>query len=51
MIKLRLECKPEDIEKTVKSLEKEFDIISVSKPYKNRNSILVRVYVEADHKE
>lgn len=47
-MKIRIMGKPEEIKEAVKELEKMFDIISVSNPYANRNSIECRVYVEAE---
>ena len=50
-MKIRIMGKLEEIKAAVEDLEKVFDIISVSNPYANRNSIEYRVYVEAEVKE
>lgn len=49
-MKIRVELKPEQIEMFVEDISKIYEIISVSKPYANRNSILVRVYMEVETK-
>lgn len=48
MTKIRIMALPKKIDKIVEVLEKEFEVISVSKPYENRNSKEVRVYVEIE---
>lgn len=48
MIKIRLEGLPEDVEKYLKDLRKNNRVLQESKPYKNRNSECVRVYLDID---
>lgn len=46
MIKMRLEGLENELHTMIDSLkEKGFEILEVSKPYPNRNSKLVRIYV------
>ena len=51
MVKIRLEGKIDEIEKTVRTLGKSFSILSQSKPYKNRNSVYYRVYLDIEERE
>lgn len=50
MIKMRLQLLPEQVEAFVADLKKKYRVLSVSAPYKNRNSEFVRVYVEVEFK-
>lgn len=51
MVKIRLQGLSEDIQKTLKDLEKTFDVLAISGKYANRNSQYVRVYVEVKNKK
>lgn len=51
MLKVRLEGLPEEVQKGIESLEKQHQVLSVSKPYPNRNSEYVRCYIEMKLKE
>lgn len=51
MLKVRLQGTKEDIYKAIAKLKKEFEIISESTEYKNRNSIHYRVYLELEIKK
>lgn len=44
-MRMRFECLPEEVESVVAGLKKGFRVIEVSKPYQNRNSEMVRIYV------
>ena len=46
MVKLRITALPEDIDRFIENLKKYFRVLSVSGNYANRNSELVRCYVE-----
>ena len=48
MVKIRLMGKPEEVEEAVKRLGDVFRLLVVSKPFKNRGSEYVRVYVEVE---
>lgn len=48
MIKIRVMGKPRDVEEAVKRLGNVFRVLDVSKPYRNRRSEYVRVYVEIE---
>jgi hypothetical protein len=48
IVKIRLHGLKEDVEKALESLRNTFIIHSISKPYENRNSNYVRVYVDAE---
>ena len=50
MIKVRLEGLPEDVKKYLEKLKKNDRALQESKPYKNRNSEYVRVYLDIDPK-
>lgn len=50
-MKIRLMGNNEELEKAVEKLKETFEIISVSRPYANRNSTEARVYVEVKVKE
>lgn len=50
MVSIRLMGLSEDIQESIKQLEKSFEIISVSDEYANRNSKEVRVYVKVKNK-
>ena len=45
-MKIRLTGTMEELEQAVEKLKTAFDVVSVSAPYKNRNSMEYRVYVE-----
>lgn len=47
-MKIRIEGTAPELDAAVARLRREFFVQSVSRPYKNRNSELSRVYVEAD---
>ena len=51
MVKIRIEGKIEEVEKTVRTLGKSFCILSQSKPYKNRKSVYYRVYLDMEELE
>lgn len=47
MVKIRLEGLPEEIDAMVQSFSNNYEVLNVSKPYKNRGETkYVRVYVE-----
>lgn len=48
---IRITALPSKVKGIVAALEKEYEILSVSKEYENRNSKEVRVYVKLDQKE
>lgn len=51
MIKLRLEyLENSELEKALDTLEQDFNILSKSKAYQNRNSLYKRLYVEIEEK-
>lgn len=51
MIKMRLHGTEKEIQESIKSLEKEFKLLSVSEPYPDRGkSQYVRVYIDAEIK-
>ena len=51
MIKIRLSFDNEtEKEETLKALDESFDVLHVSKNYKNRNNKAFHVYVEAEFK-
>ena len=45
-MKLRLTGNVDELEATIKKLKQTFEVISVSKPYQNRNDKQYRVYIE-----
>ncbi|MGM1389519.1 DUF3970 family protein [Bacillus cereus group sp. BceL293] len=51
MADIRITSLPSKVKGIVAALEDQFEIISVSKEYENRNSKEVRVYVKIDQKE
>ena len=52
MVKIRLNGTLEEIEKAKRSIENTFEVLSVSKPYKDRgNTELWRVYLECEVKD
>lgn len=52
MIKIRLEYSGiEELQKALDVLEKNFIILNKSKPYKNRNSLYKRIYLDIDIEE
>ena len=51
MIKIRLQGKKEDIEKSIPKIAKNFIILSESEYYKNRNSEFYRLYLELEVEE
>lgn len=46
MVKLRLTGTREDVDGAVEKIKKTFDVLMVSRDYKNSNSCYVRVYLE-----
>lgn len=46
MVKLRLDGLPDEVQDTLDKSRELYELLSVSKPYPNRNSEYVRVYVE-----
>lgn len=46
MVKLRITCLREDVESALEKINKVFDVLMVSRDYKNSNSRYVRVYLE-----
>ena len=51
MIKLRLEyLENSELEKVLDTLEQDFNILSKSRAYQNRNSLYKRLYVEIEEK-
>lgn len=48
MMKIRLEGTLQEIDAAAKQLRLIFRVVSISKPYKNRNSDLHRVYIEVE---
>lgn len=48
MIKIRLEGLPDEVQATLDTMRELYVIHSVSKPYANRNSNYVRVYLEIE---
>lgn len=55
MIKIRLEYADnergqKELKKTLDTLEKDFTILNQSKPYKNRNNIYKRIYLDIEEK-
>ena len=48
---IRLQGLPEEIRKSIEEIKKRFDVMFVSREYKNRNSLDVRVYIEAELKK
>ena len=51
MIKIRLQGKKEDIEKSIPKIAKNFKILSESECYRNRNSEFYRLYLEVEEVE
>ena len=47
-MKLRLTCLPRDVDAVLDGLRQVFDVQETSKPYANRSSKYVRVYVDFD---
>lgn len=47
-MKLRLTCLPRDVDAVLEGLRQVFDVHEASKPYANRSSKYVRVYVDFD---
>ncbi|MEH6948801.1 DUF3970 family protein [Bacillus sp. JJ634] len=45
MTKIRLEGTSIEVQKAIEELQKKFQVLSVSKSYKNRNSSDIRVYL------
>lgn len=50
LIKLRVEGPPKEVEKYIEKLRESNKILQESKPYKNRNSEYVRVYLDVESK-
>lgn len=48
MIKIRLEGTLSEIDAAAEQLRQIFHVVSVSRPYQNRNSELCRVYIDAE---
>lgn len=48
---IRITALPSKVKGIIEALEKQFEIISVSKEYENRNSKEVRVYVKVGEKD
>lgn len=48
MIKIRVEGVPAEVNNTLVRIRKAFRVLSESRPYQNRNSEYVRVYVEIE---
>lgn len=48
MMKIRLEGTLQELDAAAEKLRLIFRVVSVSKPYKNRNSDLRRVYIEVE---
>ena len=46
MVKLRITCLRKDVESTLEKINKVFDVLMISRDYKNANSQYVRVYLE-----
>ena len=51
MLKVRLQGTKEDIVKAITKMKKEFDVMSESEGYKNRNSVHYRVYLDLEIKK
>ena len=51
MVKIRVMCMPADVEPTMESIRKVFNVISASSPYPCRQSKCVRLYLEVQPKE
>lgn len=45
MVKMRLHGLLEDVERIVENLKHDYNVVDVSKPYKDRKGELVRVYI------
>lgn len=50
MLKIRVEGLPDEVEKYIKKFKENNEVLQVSKPYKNRNSKYIRVYLEIENK-
>lgn len=50
MIKIRLHGSSAEVKKATEELKNSFEVLAVSGEYKDRNSELVRVYVDAEVK-
>lgn len=48
MVKIRMEGERDQLAEAVDVLDENFRILSVSKPYANRNSVYYRMYIEAE---
>jgi hypothetical protein len=51
MVKVRIEGTNKDIERALTEFHKAHNILSVSRPYKNRNSVYYRVYIDIELKQ
>ncbi|WP_411680444.1 DUF3970 family protein [Clostridium thailandense] len=51
MVKVRLEGLPEEIAKYIEDFKRRNEVLQESKPYKNRNSKYVRVYLDIENKK
>lgn len=51
LIKIRVEGLPLEVAQVVDDFKQTFEVLTISKPYKNRTSDYVRVYVDVDRKE
>ena len=51
MLKIRLEGLPEEVEAATLKLHEVYDVLSISKPYPNRNSKMIRIYVDMELKK
>ena len=45
IMKIRIEGKPDEVAAAVEKIKEVFQVDTVSKPYKNRNSDDIRIYV------
>lgn len=48
MVKLRIEGERQEVAEAVAALDEVFRLLSVSRPYVNRNGAYVRVYADAE---
>lgn len=48
MIKLRVEGEPDEVQEKLLLIRMTFRVLSESKPYQNRNSVYVRVYIDIE---
>ncbi len=51
LVKVRLEGLPEEIAKYIEDFKRRNEVLQESKPYKNRNSKYVRVYLDIENKK